>query len=377
MDGDSRKPLGKGAFDLCAHCPDLCLDRCPVVTATGSTTFSPYGKMLTAYLLDRERMAPSLDAMRALYQCTGCLSCHDGCRHEVDVPAALCEIRSRLVEQGVRPFDQALFEMDQTLLAQALAKTVPERYQVPDAQAVLFPGCAALLKNPSLILDLFASFDALDIRFVAAAPEAALCCGYPLHAAGYRSAFREQATRVVAALRRYKVVVALSPCCAHTLKNLYAAAGVTFTPRVVLALELMAPLIQRMQRAPLELRAAYHDSCFLGRHLGLQDMPRQVLSHILGQPPLELRRNRRDAVCCGAGGAWERVSEEAARRAAANVLAMAKDAGATTLVSGSTNCAAHMASVATDPVEVLDFLTVIARWLGKDGRPPRRKPGRK
>ncbi len=76
----------------------------------------------------------------------------------------------------------------------------------------------------------------------------------------------------------------------------------------------------------------YHDPCYLGRHSGVYDAPRDILKAIPGIDFVEMGRNREQSMCCGGGGGglWmeklkgERLSDlriEEAMATGATVLA--------------------------------------------------------
>ncbi len=57
-----------------------------------------------------------------------------------------------------------------------------------------------------------------------------------------------------------------------------------------------------MPTKEFEKRVAYHDPCYLGRHNGIYDEPREVLKSIPGLELRELAESRENSLCCGMGG---------------------------------------------------------------------------
>lgn len=58
----------------------------------------------------------------------------------------------------------------------------------------------------------------------------------------------------------------------------------------------------RIRVRPQPQRLMFHDPCYLGRHNGEFEAPREVLARLGGGPPLEFELHGMQSMCCGAGG---------------------------------------------------------------------------
>jgi Fe-S oxidoreductase len=254
---------------------------------------------------------------------------------------------------------------DPAALLEALRAAAPEARLIEEAQAVLFPGCAALLEAPDEVRAAFRVLDALRIDYVGAPAASALCCGYPLHAAGLEREFAETARRVDAALARHRLVIAMDSRCAHVLRDLYADLDLPVSRRIKHVAEFLEPEVIRTARPPLDERHAIHDPCGLARRLGVVEQPRRMLRAALSAPLTELRNNREATACCGAGGLLPATSPGTAGAIAERLCDMAVDAGAESLVTSCTGCAVHIRKTSPKRFAVHTICGVLDRWLGR------------
>jgi len=163
------------------------------------------------------------------------------------------------------------------------------------------------------------------------------CCGESVRKGGNESLFQSLARTNISAFQEAGVnkIVTTSPHCYSTFKNEYPEFGGNF--EVIHYSQYLAGLIKQGRlklTKGLTKRVTYHDPCYLGRHNGIYDEPRQILESIPGLKLVEMPDIREYALCCGGGGGriWmetkkgERFSDlriEQALEVGASILAVA------------------------------------------------------
>lgn len=133
------------------------------------------------------------------------------------------------------------------------------------------------------------------------------CTGDPAKRAGNEFLFQMMALTNIEVLNAYEVkkIVTACPHCFNTLANEYPSLGGNYE-----VLHHTQFLKQLMDEGRLKIengsfrgkKITFHDPCYLGRANGEYEAPRQLLEK-LDADLVEMKRCRKNGLCCGAGGA--------------------------------------------------------------------------
>ena len=350
----------------------------------------------TALGLARERAAEALalplvdNAIpeEAVWQCTTCGWCVEGCPVLIEHVDSIVEIRRNLVlEEGRNPKElNTAFRnmetagnpwgqpraarldwakgMDVPVLADATDRLNPahaERsgvppwrtivgsggHAVPDAIAggetiLYWVGCAGAFddRNRKVVRAMAQLLRQAEVPFVVLGA-GETCSGDPARRAGNEYLFQmlaeENVTTLSAAHRDHGIstIVASCPHCFNTIRNEYPQFGLTGV-EVIHHTQLLDRLVAEGRLVPAahhEAVVAYHDACYLGRYNQVYDEGRRVVESVPGQSVVEMELHHRKGMCCGAGGArmWmeEHEGQRINHRRTEHALALDPDAIAT------------------------------------------------
>ena len=148
------------------------------------------------------------------------------------------------------------------------------------------------------------------------------CTGDPARRAGNEYLFEMLATQNAETFKEngVKKVITHCPHCFNSLLNEYPEFGVNL--EVIHHSELLAKLISEgkiSKTEKLDDKTVYHDSCYMGRHNGKYEAPRQVIaSSVNSGSVLEVENSRERGTCCGAGGARFLLEEKTGTRMSQN-----------------------------------------------------------
>ncbi|MCK5164939.1 MAG: (Fe-S)-binding protein, partial [Desulfobacula sp.] len=165
-----------------------------------------------------------------------------------------------------------------------------------------------------------------------------------------------------------KQIVTADPHAYNALKNDY--------DNLVPVKHISQVVAQKISSGELDLKPCqdpekvyvYHDPCYLGRHNGIYEDPRQALDAIDGLTRVELEKSRDRSFCCGGGGLMLFYEPEEETRMGVLRVNMAAEAGANVIVTACPFCLVNIQDAIKvagkeGEMEALDFTQLIEQHL--------------
>lgn len=364
----------------CIRC-GWCREKvCPIREELGFESTYARGIVLIARGLLEKQLNYSTGLANRLYLCLECANCVEHCPLDVDVLGIMNAMRQDLAKAGLPPeiFKQVDLYVDSTKNPLGIERSEivkwSEGLNLPRKSEVLFfVGCYSSYKFPEIARATVRILRqaGIDVAYLA---EEEWCCG----AAQYIDGSADLAERLmVHNLEEIKnsgakKVVTTCAGCYTSLKHEYPKRMGELPFQVLHITELLEDLINEAKidfKNKIKKRVTYHDPCHLGRHSGLYDEPRKILSHIPGLELVEMPRNRENTRCCGGELVLINVFPELGKKLPEIRVDEAANLGVNDLVTSCPLCVSNLRIPAKKrKIKVYDLPLLVAEAMGVDGK---------
>jgi Fe-S oxidoreductase len=164
--------------------------------------------------------------------------------------------------------------------------------------------------------------------------------GHDVRRFGEETLFMSLRDRNTEAIRKSGVqrIVTADPHAFNALSNDYAGLPQVEHISQVITREIRAGSLKLQPVQNAEEVYTYHDPCYLGRHNGIYDAPREALDAVPNLRRVEMKRCRDRSFCCGGGGLALFYEPKEEERIGVKRVRMAAEAGANVIVTACPFC---------------------------------------
>jgi len=310
-----EKAIRETGVNKCLEC-GKCTANCPI--SRFNPAFSPRRFISMINLGELDRVLNDEE----IWSCLSCGMCDARCLANIDHLSYIKNVRTiarRDGKEGICSHSGALQSLMRIMTSPTLKQNrlewLPEgKKALITGDLVYFVGCLPYfdilfsdirVESLDIARSTLRILNKLGIEPVFLSNER--CCGHDLLWTGDIENFQRLAEHNLSEIEKSKAKTVLFSCAEgyRTFKVDYPEYFGSLGFEVIHISELLKEKLDsgEIKFNKLDRTVTYQDPCRLGRHLGIYDQPREVLSSIPGLKLTEMEKSGKNAVCCGTS-AW-------------------------------------------------------------------------
>ncbi|MFX0116388.1 MAG: (Fe-S)-binding protein [Candidatus Hodarchaeota archaeon] len=380
---ESSTKLARDLVQGCFQC-GVCSGACP--KSHVQPEFLPRRLVLDVVGGKKDRLLNS----GIVWECLTCGLCHSLCPMHLGLMGFIRDLRCEMVEKGVHcvPAHENVVGPYTAILADSRSR--PRRRHLfkddlriapsENHDILYFSGCLPYyavefspdvgFEGMNIAYNTVRLLNAIDIE--PAIFDSEKCCGHDALWRGEKQQFISLMNQNLDYLTKYdKIVVSCSECLRTFSKDYEEFGGTSLKVEYIGTL-----LADQLDRFSIPVKddselITFHDSCRLGRHMGIYEEPREVLTHF-GFKLKEMASSREESHCCGVTAFIQ--CDELNKKIRRERMTEAVDTGAHRLVTPCPKCQIHLKCLQNDrsepqkyEIEIIDFVSLLAERLPEEG----------
>jgi len=302
-------------------------------------------------LLSKQKSAKAASD-RGLHLCVSCGSCKEQCPLSIDIRKDVFEARGECGEDALEEAQRAALSSmgnygNPWMQPRSARAKWAKGLDLPSRGEVLFyPGCSQSLLRPEAARMTVQLLREAGISPAYLGSEEG-CCGSLARKLGDDKSFKSMVTRTIGQFSKAgaKKVITSCPGCLVSLGIGKELAGVKDLEIIHVSQALSGLKNKKTPKGKKSMKVTYHDSCELGRSLGIYDPPREIIAAIPGVELIEMERSRENSACCGSGAGVRSGYPELSDAIARKRVAMASKTGASMLITSCPWCYENLSGI--------------------------------
>lgn len=372
-------------FYYCTEC-NTCTGYCTVAPFFNHIeTWTSKGRYLLIEGLMKGELNPSKKIIDVIYSCTLCGLCFMQCTKELNMDRAVIAARRYIAERGLAPKPVKVvlkniqnkdnpFGLPRDIRVSFMDDISRDqlRHVFTHARAskILFwVGCNTAFRAPEIAQATISIIAKSDLN-VGLLGEKEGCCGSILIFSGLFDHAKENAERIIKEISNTGASTVITSCagCYEAFTVLYQEMlGIEVPFKVQHISQLMDQLKEGgvLSFRDLDMKVTYHDPCSLGRHSNVYNTPRNILRAIPNLELIEMPLTKENSRCCGGGGGFYAINNEASIDSAMRILKDVLSLGLKTIVTTCPQCYTtfRIAARQLNKMEIFDITQIIDKSL--------------